>query len=160
MCTNKLPWKCIWCVSAFLMRTSCEVLRTYLLVEVTQLMRVVIGLFARLIESKWCVRFGSIINLWVIYGHWINFYVWVTNCKNVFKLFWNIRPVSGGFYVISWKIEYCGYHELGSKFWSCYNRFHVILVQVIAELHCNIVNKYLDILHCNGTSYLHVLQIH
>ena len=54
------------------------------------------------------------------------FYMWITNCENAFRLFWNIISVSCGFHVISHKNALSWIHDLGYKVLPCYIWFFVI----------------------------------
>ena len=61
-------------------------------------MRVVIGLFVWPIEPRWCV-----IKFVINKSTFVFFYILITNCKNMFKLFQFFLQVIGGFHAISCK---------------------------------------------------------
>ena len=94
------------------------------LIQWVELLRVMIRLFIWLIEPWWCV-IKFVLDKYMCGYVAAIFYVRITNCKNVFKLFQNILSVRCEFHAISHKNAL-----------SCIPQFGVQSVTVLYPIMC------------------------
>jgi len=145
MCTNKLLSKCIFCLSAFVMKTSSNLFSGW------SHTISVIGVFVWLIEPRWCVikfvlnknMLGYIVAIGYVFTCELQT---VKTHSDYLKIFYQSVVHFMPFHV---KILCHGSHDSGSKVWLCYIQFCVIMeryngARLYREMTVNVISLHIE----------------